>query len=214
VFIRALGRMRLEGRLPSGVRAVMAGAPQGRISYVREIIDSIAENALEDTIVMAEHVTDMPAAYLAADIVVSASTDPEAFGGFRPKPPRWAVPSSQPTMVAPARPCAGRNGIAGKAGQRHRAFQGAERLARPNACGAGRHGRQRPRPYRGEFHGGTHVRGHAENLPRADRTAPKFLTAGPSRKASARFPCCMGLTRPSIFSQTPIRRTASPRRPE
>src|SRR5581483_9885803 len=35
---------------------------------------------LQDAISIPGHVSDMPAAYLAADIVVSASTDPEAFG--------------------------------------------------------------------------------------------------------------------------------------
>jgi glycosyltransferase involved in cell wall biosynthesis len=38
------------------------------------------EGGLDDLITIADHITDMPAAYLAADIVVSASTDPEAFG--------------------------------------------------------------------------------------------------------------------------------------
>ena len=80
VFVRALARMRRDGRLPPGVRAVIAGAVQGRDRYLHEIIDAIAESGLEDIAAVSEHVTDMAAAYLAADIVVSASTDPEAFG--------------------------------------------------------------------------------------------------------------------------------------
>jgi glycosyltransferase involved in cell wall biosynthesis len=35
--------------------------------------------------VVSDHLTDMAAAYLAADIVVSASTDPEAFGRIPPE---------------------------------------------------------------------------------------------------------------------------------
>ena len=80
VFVRALARMRRGARLPAGVRAVIAGAAQGRDNYLHEVIDAIAENGLEDIVAVSEHVTDMAAAYLAADIVVSASTDPEAFG--------------------------------------------------------------------------------------------------------------------------------------
>ena len=85
VFVQALARMKREGRLPPGVRAVIAGALQGRNSYVNEIISAIEENGLKDVVVVSDHVTDMPAAYLAADIVVSASTDPEAFGRVPPE---------------------------------------------------------------------------------------------------------------------------------
>jgi glycosyltransferase involved in cell wall biosynthesis len=85
VFVRALARMRREGRLPPGVRAVIAGALQGRNNYISEIIGTIRENGLDDVIVVSDHLTDMAAAYLAADIVVSASTDPEAFGRVPPE---------------------------------------------------------------------------------------------------------------------------------
>jgi glycosyltransferase involved in cell wall biosynthesis len=85
VFVRALARMKREGRLPGGVRAVISGALQGRSSYVNEIIATIEESGLKDVVVVSDHVTDMPAAYLAADIVISASTDPEAFGRIPPE---------------------------------------------------------------------------------------------------------------------------------
>jgi glycosyltransferase involved in cell wall biosynthesis len=85
VFVRALARMKHEGHLPPDVRAVIAGALQGRSSYVSEIIGAIEENGLKEVVVMSDHVTDMAAAYLAADIVVSASTDPEAFGRIPPE---------------------------------------------------------------------------------------------------------------------------------
>jgi glycosyltransferase involved in cell wall biosynthesis len=77
--------MKREGRLPPGVRAVIAGAMQGRSSYVNEIIGTIRENGLQEMVVVSDHLTDMAAAYLAADIVVSASTDPEAFGRVPPE---------------------------------------------------------------------------------------------------------------------------------
>ena len=85
VFLSALARLRAEGRLPHTLRAVIAGDPQGRDSYTRELTAMIAREGLGDVVTMANHIADMPAAYLAADIVVSASTDPEAFGRVPPE---------------------------------------------------------------------------------------------------------------------------------
>lgn len=58
--------------------AVLAGDPQGRDAYVREL-QALAE-ARGVAIRLPGHVTDMPAALLAADVVVHASIEPEAFG--------------------------------------------------------------------------------------------------------------------------------------
>jgi glycosyltransferase involved in cell wall biosynthesis len=85
VFIEALSRMKQAGRLSSSVRAVIAGDAQGRTGYRDELIAAAAEASLADVVILSGHVTDMPAAYLAADIVVSASTDPEAFGRVVPE---------------------------------------------------------------------------------------------------------------------------------
>jgi glycosyltransferase involved in cell wall biosynthesis len=85
VLLRALVRLRAEGRLPHALHAVIAGDAQGRDSYARELRDTIAAEGLEDIVVLADHIADMPAAYLAADVVVSASTDPEAFGRVPPE---------------------------------------------------------------------------------------------------------------------------------
>ena len=85
VFLRALARLNEEGRLPAVVRAVIAGDAQGREGYVHEVESGIADRGLHDVVKVADHITDMPAAYLAADIVVSASTDPEAFGRVPPE---------------------------------------------------------------------------------------------------------------------------------
>ena len=79
VLLDALGRLKQAGALGS-VRAVFAGDAQGRSAYETELRDTIAAGGLGDAVVIAGHVSDMPAAYLASDIVVSASTDPEAFG--------------------------------------------------------------------------------------------------------------------------------------
>ncbi len=79
VFLEALAKLFRDGRLKR-VRGVIAGDAQGRESYVAELITAMADKGLTETVVIPGHVADMPAAYLAADIVVSASTDPEAFG--------------------------------------------------------------------------------------------------------------------------------------
>jgi glycosyltransferase involved in cell wall biosynthesis len=91
VFARAFGKLKREGRLPERVRAVIAGDAQGRRSYVQEVIATIAREGVGDTVILAQHIGDMPAAYLAADIVVSASTDPERSGACRRKPRPWGV---------------------------------------------------------------------------------------------------------------------------
>jgi glycosyltransferase involved in cell wall biosynthesis len=78
-FLEALGLLRRAGHL-EGVRGVIAGDAQGREGYVAELITAMADKGLTDCVIIPGHITDMPAAYLAADIVVSASTDPEAFG--------------------------------------------------------------------------------------------------------------------------------------
>jgi glycosyltransferase involved in cell wall biosynthesis len=79
ILIEALARMKRSGHL-GGVRAVFAGDSQGRTAYEAELALLITTSDLSGTVTIAGHVTDMPTAYLAADIVVSASTDPEAFG--------------------------------------------------------------------------------------------------------------------------------------
>jgi glycosyltransferase involved in cell wall biosynthesis len=79
VFIRALGKMKRAGQLEN-IKAILAGDAQGRAEYQSELEELIFSRGLNTQLTIAGHVADMPAAYLAADIVVSASTDPEAFG--------------------------------------------------------------------------------------------------------------------------------------
>ena len=79
VLIDALEQLKRHGRL-ADVRVVFAGDPQGRHAYEKELKERIAASELDHIVRIAGHVTDMPAAYLASDIVVSPSTDPEAFG--------------------------------------------------------------------------------------------------------------------------------------
>ena len=79
ILIDALARLKRRNAL-GAVRTVFAGDAQGRNNYETELRLMAASNGLGDSVVVAGHVSDMPAAYLAADIVISASTDPEAFG--------------------------------------------------------------------------------------------------------------------------------------
>jgi glycosyltransferase involved in cell wall biosynthesis len=79
VFIAALAQLERTGEL-KGVRAILLGDAQGREAYVAELRDAIARNGLDRIVRITPHTSDIPAAYLASDIVVSASTDPEAFG--------------------------------------------------------------------------------------------------------------------------------------
>jgi glycosyltransferase involved in cell wall biosynthesis len=62
------------------VRAVLVGDAQGRAAYETELRNAISAAGLGERVTLVGHTGDMPLAYLAADIVVSASTDPEAFG--------------------------------------------------------------------------------------------------------------------------------------
>lgn len=61
-------------------RFVIAGDAQGRDDFVSEVQNRISELGLMDQVTLADHVSDMAAAYKTADIIVSASLDPEPFG--------------------------------------------------------------------------------------------------------------------------------------
>ncbi|MBI3676017.1 MAG: glycosyltransferase family 4 protein [Proteobacteria bacterium] len=79
VLIEALEELSKTDSL-TNVHAVLAGDAQGRDTYEAGLRQATADAGLNDTISVVGHVEDMATAYLAADIVVSASTEPEAFG--------------------------------------------------------------------------------------------------------------------------------------
>ena len=83
VFIDAVAR--LPGNLPPAVRAVIAGDTQGRDEYLRELQEAIRREELQGVVSISPHISEMALAYAAADFVVSASTDPEAFGRIPPE---------------------------------------------------------------------------------------------------------------------------------
>jgi glycosyltransferase involved in cell wall biosynthesis len=59
---------------------VIVGSDRGRAAYRSELEKLIARNGLDSRVFLTGHSDDMPAAYMLADVVVSASTEPEAFG--------------------------------------------------------------------------------------------------------------------------------------
>jgi glycosyltransferase involved in cell wall biosynthesis len=62
------------------VVVLFVGSDQGRTSYRRELENLVRKRGLEGIVRIVDHCNDMAAAYMLADVVVSASTDPEAFG--------------------------------------------------------------------------------------------------------------------------------------
>ncbi len=75
VLIEAMAKL---GR--RDVFCLLVGGDQGRVEYRREIEKLIVSKGLGGVVRIIDNCQDMPAAYMLADVVVSASTDPEAFG--------------------------------------------------------------------------------------------------------------------------------------
>jgi glycosyltransferase involved in cell wall biosynthesis len=75
VLIEALARL---GR--TDIRCVLVGSDQGRTGYREELEARIQALGIGEVMRIVDHCADMPAAYMLADVVVSASIDPEAFG--------------------------------------------------------------------------------------------------------------------------------------
>ena len=75
MMIEALARL---GR--RDVRCIIVGSDQGRTAYTRQLEGDIARLGVDDIVHIIGPCRDMAAAYMLADVVVSASIDPEAFG--------------------------------------------------------------------------------------------------------------------------------------
>lgn len=78
VLIEAAAKLRDAGI--RDVAYILAGDPQGRDSYVKELDSLIEARQLKGIVRRVGHCTDMPAAFLAASVVTVPSTEPEAFG--------------------------------------------------------------------------------------------------------------------------------------
>ncbi len=75
VVIEALARL---GR--RDLRCLLVGSDQGRTRYRAALERAIADKGLQGVVHIVNGCNDMAAAYLLTDYVISASTDPEAFG--------------------------------------------------------------------------------------------------------------------------------------
>ena len=64
----------------SNFQAVVLGSDQGRKVYKKKLIDLVQRYRLSQKIRFIDHCKEMPLAYSLADVVVSASIEPEAFG--------------------------------------------------------------------------------------------------------------------------------------
>lgn len=67
------------------VTCLFVGSDQGRSDYHQELKEKIEKLGLETSVLIKDHCADMPVAYMLSDIVISASTDPEAFGRVIPE---------------------------------------------------------------------------------------------------------------------------------
>jgi glycosyltransferase involved in cell wall biosynthesis len=74
-FIEAVAKL---GR--RDIRCLLVGGDQGREDYRRQLERLVDRNGLGEVVRIVDHCDDMPAAYMLSDLVVSASTEPEAFG--------------------------------------------------------------------------------------------------------------------------------------
>lgn len=75
VLVDAMAKLKRDD-----IFCVMIGDDQGRTEYRNEVETAIKEKGLEGRVRIIGHCSDMPAAYMLANVVVSASTDPEGFG--------------------------------------------------------------------------------------------------------------------------------------
>ncbi|MGU3537847.1 glycosyltransferase family 4 protein [Methylobacterium sp. A54F] len=78
ILIEAAAQMRERG--VGDLAIVLAGDPQGRAAYERELDALVAARGLDGIVRRVGHCTDMPAAFRAASVVAVPSVEPEAFG--------------------------------------------------------------------------------------------------------------------------------------
>jgi len=75
LLIDALSRVR-----DLNFHCLLVGSARGRTAYRRELEGLVASLDLSGRVSICDDCADMPAAYMLADVVVSASSDPEGFG--------------------------------------------------------------------------------------------------------------------------------------
>jgi len=78
-FIESLNIL-IEDYNFTNFQAIMLGSDQGRTVYKKKLINLVERYKLNKKIKFISHCKEMPLAYSLADVVVSASIEPEAFG--------------------------------------------------------------------------------------------------------------------------------------
>ena len=78
-FIESLNIL-IEDYSVTNFQAIILGSDQGRKVYKKKLINLVERYSLNKKIKFIEHCKEMPLAYSLADVVVSASIEPEAFG--------------------------------------------------------------------------------------------------------------------------------------
>src|SRR5262249_60136451 len=90
--IAALGRR--------DICCVLVG-PEQRRGFRRELQSSVERNGLAGLFRIVDECRDMPAAYMLADVVVSASSDPRGSAGLPSRRRRWDGRASPSLMAGP-----------------------------------------------------------------------------------------------------------------
>jgi glycosyltransferase involved in cell wall biosynthesis len=78
-FIEALNIL-VEDYNNQNFQAIILGSDQGRKVYKKKLLNLVQRYRLNNKIKFIDHCKEMPLAYSIADVVVSASIEPEAFG--------------------------------------------------------------------------------------------------------------------------------------
>ena len=78
-FIESLNIL-IEDYNVNNFQAIILGSDQGRTVYSKKLINLVQRYSLNKKIKFFQHCKEMPLAYSLADVVVSASIEPEAFG--------------------------------------------------------------------------------------------------------------------------------------
>jgi glycosyltransferase involved in cell wall biosynthesis len=78
VLIEAAAKLKEQGLTEAAF--ILAGDPQKRDAYARELDGLVKSRGLEGYVRRVGHCTDMPGAFLAASVATVPSTEPEAFG--------------------------------------------------------------------------------------------------------------------------------------
>jgi len=79
MFIEALSLLKTKYN-KKNFKAIILGPHQNRKVYLKKLFSMVEKNRLKDNTVFLTFYEDMPIAYHVADVVVSASIEPEAFG--------------------------------------------------------------------------------------------------------------------------------------